>query len=198
MCVIRSSKSMSSKAVVWLPDGRKVESEAFLDDLTYKDAEDGYSVRSKQVIEGLLKAEGYDYGDAEKTLIIRDVSEDDAVYVSDHAEKRIREREGINRKAVSRIVKKAWEEGTDGTKVPGLTGQWVRSKDQHNRKYIIYGNFLYIFDNARKVLITVIPVPSRTNMLRLADNKDNKRHKVRDMDRHKRDARYERKAAYDL
>lgn len=196
MCVVRTSSGIVSKAVVILKDGRRLESEEFMDDLNYRDSEAGYTVKSTAVLDGLLESEGISRDDAGKVLIIRDMEEDDTVYVSDHAEKRIMEREGIGRKSIARIVKKAWECGTDGATAPGLTGKWVRGRDQANRKYVLYGDFLYIFDSARNVLITVIHVPSRANILRSADHRDNKRSALRDNERHKKYRRDGRKASY--
>lgn len=81
--------------------------------------------------------------------------------VTKHGSKRIRDRVGVNKRAVERVAKKAFEEGLTHAEAKGNLRRWM---SMTFRRYVrgnqmrIYGEKLYIFHNDR--LITVIDVPS--------------------------------------
>ena len=82
------------------------------------------------------------------------------IQVSRHAEKRMRERCGLNRKAVERMAQKAFDKGIKRSQTKGnlnkwVTGLWSRNKSADNIR--LYGDKVYIFcDN---VLVTVMQIP---------------------------------------
>ena len=80
-----------------------------------------------------------------------------------HGDKRLRERSGIPRKAVSKQLARVVEFGKDRTTFGGpfrryLDTLWRKGKDTERAdKIIVYGNDIYLFANG--ALITTWPVP---------------------------------------
>lgn len=83
------------------------------------------------------------------------------ITISRHAEKRMKERCGFNKKSIERIVKRAYEKGTDYKDTTGLLKRWIKKIHLKNKKaneYRVYGQMLYIFDNGK--LVTVLHIPN--------------------------------------
>ncbi len=81
--------------------------------------------------------------------------------VSKHAEKRMKERNGLSKKACHRIAQKAYDDGIPHSRTKGNLNKWVtsiffRNTDANNIK--LYGDKAYIFCGS--TLITVIQIPA--------------------------------------
>lgn len=68
--------------------------------------------------------------------------------VSKHAEQRLKERNGFNKKACERMAQKAWDEGISHSQTKGNLKKWVdglyfREKRANNIR--LYGDKAYIF-----------------------------------------------------
>ena len=71
------------------------------------------------------------------------------IEVSRHAERRLRERLGINRRAAKRLAEKAFYEGVRHKDTCGRLKKWMSGLYKKNRKannMRIYGDFLYRWD----------------------------------------------------
>ncbi len=80
--------------------------------------------------------------------------------VSKHAEDRLRERCGFNRKTYERMAQKAYDDGITHAQTKGRLNKWVtslyfRNKNANNIR--LYGDKAYIFCD--EVLVTVIQIP---------------------------------------
>ena len=96
-------------------------------------------------------------------------------YVSDHARKRMRERNGLNKKSIDRIADKAYKYGLKHGETTGRLNKWITKLYFVNRdanSIRIYGDKVYIFSN--DFLITVFKVPN--NLLNTV--RANKKQKV--------------------
>ncbi|MDB4330218.1 hypothetical protein N9948_00625 [bacterium] len=87
------------------------------------------------------------------------MDEKDAV-VTDHANKRIRERVGVSKKTTKTLANKALVEGLDHSELKGslkrfVNGLYMRSKSANNIK--VLHDKAYIFKDT--VLITVLSLP---------------------------------------
>ncbi len=83
------------------------------------------------------------------------------IEISKHAEERLKERCGLNKKACKRIVQKAFDEGITHSQTKGRLNKWITSlyfKNQRADNIRIYGDKAYIFCGA--ILVTVIQVPA--------------------------------------
>lgn len=70
----------------------------------------------------------------------------DTVYVTRHAEKRLKERVGWNRNTQNRMVKKVVDGGRYAEDIKGSLGIFLRKKLALNPgTMIVYGQYLYIF-----------------------------------------------------
>lgn len=83
------------------------------------------------------------------------------VEVTKHAEERLIERCGLNKKSVQRIADKAFNDGIRHGQTKGNLKKWVdglyfTNKTANNIR--LYGDKAFIFTNER--LITVIQIPS--------------------------------------
>ena len=80
--------------------------------------------------------------------------------VSKHAEKRMMERLGINKRSVLRIAQKALDEGIPHGKTKGKLHKYLDKQamayDRRN-KWRVYGNHLYAF-TFNDELVTVLPL----------------------------------------
>lgn len=97
------------------------------------------------------------------------------ITVSKHAETRLRERCGINRKSAQRIAEKAFNDGTQHSQTKGNLKKWVTSLYFNNKaanNIRLYGDKAYIFGG--ETLITVLQIPSnlRNDMRSLVDRRD--------------------------
>lgn len=103
-------------------------------------------------------------GLAEKDIVSwtvhRDKRDSDTVYISDHAEKRLKERNNWNRKTALRMVKKVYDTGKRSSELTGYIKKSIKSLEKREPKlFIAYGEDVYIFDN--NILVTVFP--AKTN-----------------------------------
>lgn len=80
--------------------------------------------------------------------------------VTKHAETRIRERCGVNKKSCDRLAKLALERGVPHYRTKGRLNKWVTKvyfKNMSANNIRIYGDKAYIFNE--ETLITVIQIP---------------------------------------
>ena len=83
------------------------------------------------------------------------------IKVSRHAEMRMRERCGLNKKSIERMAQKAYDNGIKHNQTKGSLNKWVTSvylRNENARELCIYGDYLYIFDDG--ILVTVFRVPN--------------------------------------
>lgn len=81
--------------------------------------------------------------------------------VSKHAEMRLKQRNGLNKKSCERIAKKALEKGIMHNQTKGRLNKWVTSLYFNNRNannIRLYGDKAYIF--CGEVLVTVLQIPN--------------------------------------
>ena len=82
------------------------------------------------------------------------------IQVSRHAEKRMRERCGLNKKAVERMAEKAYHHGIKHSETKGKLNKWISGKYLAKGKannIRIYGDKAFVFCD--DVLVTVLQVP---------------------------------------
>lgn len=82
------------------------------------------------------------------------------VTVSKHAEKRLKERCGLNKRSVKRMADKAFTDGIRHSDTRGRLNKWVTSLYFYNQtanNIRLYGDKAYIF--AGSTLVTVIQIP---------------------------------------
>ncbi len=80
--------------------------------------------------------------------------------VSKHAEDRLKERCGFNRKTCERMAQKVYDDGIIHAQTKGRLNKWItslyfRNKNANNIR--LYGDKAYIFCD--EVLVTVIQIP---------------------------------------
>lgn len=81
--------------------------------------------------------------------------------VSRHANKRMKERCGANKKSIERIAEKAFNEGIRHNQTKGRLNKWVTSlffKNMNANNIRLYGDKAYIFCD--EILVTVIQIPA--------------------------------------
>ena len=93
------------------------------------------------------------------------------VEVSKHATKRMKERNGINKKSAKRLAKKAFESGYSREETRGDLRFWLDERfyahqNEGEREIMVYGDKAYIFSfpsstSKAYVLITIISVPKQ-------------------------------------
>ena len=83
-----------------------------------------------------------------------------------HAEKRMIERLGINKRAVQRLAEKAYKDGIRHKDAVGRLKKWMAYRFNQNRNannMRVYGEFLYVF--CGNILVTVYIVPNELRKL---------------------------------
>lgn len=82
------------------------------------------------------------------------------VEITRHAEQRMRERLGLNKKSIERIAQKAFDYGVKHSDTKGNLNKWI-SKIWNNNKNAdnirIYGDMIYIF--CENTLVTTFHIP---------------------------------------
>ncbi len=87
--------------------------------------------------------------------------------ISEHAYMRLKERNGWNRKASSRMINKVYQRGLRPEQVKGYLKSWINNKAEYEKdgnELILFGEKLYIFNG--NTMLTVIPIPSNSYLLR--------------------------------
>ena len=88
------------------------------------------------------------------------------IQVSMHAEKRMIERLGVNKRAVQRLAEKAYKDGIRHKDAVGRLKKWMTYRFSQNRNannMRVYGEFLYVF--CGNILVTVYIVPNELRKL---------------------------------
>ena len=83
--------------------------------------------------------------------------------ITKHAYTRMKERNGWNKKAVTRMVSKIYNDGMRPDQVKGYLKGWVNAKYEYSNEgdeYILFGDKLYIFNGM--TMLTVLPTPTRS------------------------------------
>lgn len=84
------------------------------------------------------------------------------VYISDHAMRRLKERNGWKKSTSLRMVQRIYDEGISPEDVKGYLAKWVKTKNAEMNQgdsLRLYGDILYVFHN--KTLVTAYPVPKK-------------------------------------
>lgn len=97
-----------------------------------------------------------------------------SLVVTKHAQKRLKERCGVNKKSADRMAKKAYELGMTHSETTGNLKKWVDSLYFYNEtanQIRLYGDKAYIFHNEK--LITVIQIPH--NLMKFVVKKEKRK-----------------------
>lgn len=102
------------------------------------------------------------------------------VYITKHAEKRLKERVGLGKKALQRAADAAYDKGAKHCETTGNLNKWVTSLYFNNRdanNIRLYNDKAWIF--AGQKLITVIQVPStlKSSLKQTLDRRKNNEEK---------------------
>ena len=102
------------------------------------------------------------------------------IQVSMHAEKRMIERLGINKRAVQRLAEKAYKDGIRHKDAVGRLKKWMTYRFSQNRNannMRVYGEFLYVF--CGNILVTVYIVPNELRKLVQLSKSEVEKHNAR-------------------
>lgn len=86
------------------------------------------------------------------------------VIVTRHAEERLKERLGLNKKSCARIAQKAYDMGITHTEKSGTLNKYLKHKERQlleGTDYTsakVYGEYIFIF--AHNVLVTTMELPN--------------------------------------
>lgn len=86
------------------------------------------------------------------------------VEISDHAEKRIRKRFGVKRKAVPNVVKQAMDNGVRVASLSGKVKRWFDRQSiihKSGNNSVFYSGFCFVINN--NVVITAYEIPKNLN-----------------------------------
>ena len=92
---------------------------------------------------------------------------DENLEISKHAYRRMKERNGWNKKTSDRMLRRIYTEGLRPSQVKGYLKGWVNGKTEYageENEFILFGDKLYIFNE--NIMLTVLPVPSRAYLLK--------------------------------
>lgn len=81
--------------------------------------------------------------------------------VSEHAQERLKKRNGFNKKACERMAQKALTEGITHSQTKGRLNKWITHlyfRNQRANNIRLYGDKAYIFCD--ETLVTVLQIPS--------------------------------------
>ena len=81
--------------------------------------------------------------------------------ISEHAQERLKERNGFNKKACERMAQKALTEGITHSQTKGRLNKWLTHLYFQNKRannIRLYGDKAYIFCD--ETLVTVLQIPS--------------------------------------
>ncbi len=91
----------------------------------------------------------------------------EVVFITEHAYKRIRKRNGWSKKTINRMIARIYVNGLRPDDVKGYKKKWIihkTSRDEKNDEYVLYGDYIYIFNN--RVLLTSYSLPCKERVLK--------------------------------
>ncbi len=158
MCKVRDIKETEKRIVAVLTDGQTLMSDWYDDNEVALEDMNAEDVAYRE----LLREEGVPEESVDHWYVSRKMEDSDTVYISEHAMGRLKERNGWNKSASLRMIKKVYDNGIKSEDVKGKFAAWVRNREANKDEdeyFRLYGNNLYVF--RRKTLITVIPAPRK-------------------------------------
>lgn len=93
----------------------------------------------------------------------------EGIVITKHAYMRMKERNGWNKRAATRMVSRVYNDGIRPGQIKGYLKNWVNTKYEYSNvgdEYILYGDKLYIFND--KTMLTVLPTPARSYLYPVA------------------------------
>ncbi len=157
MCKVKTAREMNKRVVCRTKDGGIFYSGYF--------QEPGGQVSYEEAINENIRKTMDDHclcEDDIEEIEIEKLKEDDHIYLSRHALKRLKKRNGWNKKTSERMLKKIYEEGKQGDEIKGSVASWIEHKEKirsGNAAYILYGEKAYVFDG--QLLVTVLNTPRK-------------------------------------
>lgn len=156
MCKVKDLKYAEKRIFVILKDGGMVCSD-------WVGGDNDEIIHDKTVYRQTLEEAGLEANDVTEWYVSRKHDGDaDTVYISEHAMDRLKSRNGWNRKASMRMIKKVYDNGLTPDAVRGRFATWVRHKEDTKNpgdEFRLYGDYLYVFN--RQTLVTVLPTPKK-------------------------------------
>ena len=98
----------------------------------------------------------------------------DKVILTTHAQQRLKERCGLQKKSKERIAAKVFEEGLSIEETNGSIRKWMTMVFYNNtniNNIRLYGDKVYLFANQTLITVLFVPKHLRTRVSRLAQNK---------------------------
>lgn len=138
---VRRLSEEKRKLCVVLKEGGELISKSYNDHKTF----DNFSNKERLIFETLLQENNLERDQVQSVYIKKD-TDDNCIYISDHAFKRMKERNGWGQKTCLRMVKKIIECGTVDGDIKKI---WETEK---KKVFITYGEIGYLFIN--NILVT--------------------------------------------
>jgi len=86
------------------------------------------------------------------------------IIVTKHAEQRVRERCGCNKKSVKRMAQRAYDKGLRTEDTKGAVRAWLddkQAKHADNEAIRLYGDKAWMFANpSQPILLTILQIPT--------------------------------------
>lgn len=161
MCKIEDLNKSKKRITVVTNDGTSYISEWIIDDSETDETYINCTKNELAQYAAILEENNINPDDV-KTWFVSRRREKDTIYISDHAFVRMKERCGFNKKTAIRMVKKAYEKGTDITNVKDYLSTWAKKQElrqEDGERAILYGDFVYRF--CYDTLVTVIHKPQK-------------------------------------
>lgn len=162
MCKVKNLEECEKRVYIALKTGEYIVGPWFIDTDCEK-IENNINMTNEEKHQYLLLKETYGLSDDDiSEWSINHNREEDTIYISKHAAKRLKERNGWSKKTINRMVKKIYDNGLDYKKANAHVKSWVLSRTERYSKndvFRIHGDRLYIFNN--NILITSIIIPKQ-------------------------------------
>lgn len=168
----KATKDCEKRLVITVNhEGREIIlfTEWFVDsDIYDRDEETGLTADELEKVHALLEASGLTVKDI--VYCHRSLKKDNinAVYVSEHAYKRLKERNNWNKKTATRMAVKIYNDGKRIQEVDAVTRAYIVNKTLNKtnckikKEFVVYGDIIYVFNN--RTLITCYHLPSKTTI----------------------------------
>ncbi len=156
MCKIRSAEECKKRVFIETKTGEVKKSEWFTDNGEKSEVTNATRSERDTYLK-LLKEFDLTEQDIIKWSVNR-LKEQEYIYISDHAFRRLRERNGWNKRTAFRMVKRVYDNGKRTKDIKGQIKTYIkkREKSHPDDEYVVYGNDLYIF--CKHMLVTVFPL----------------------------------------
>ena len=158
MCEVALLNEVYKKVIIKTNEGKVIHSGWF----TTHDKDGNRLFTERSVVETALREHNLTEDNISNWHINQVKPDNGKIYISEHASKRLKQRNGWGKRTQLRMLPKIYDTGKRIDDIKGKYASWIRHKEDVKNEMdelVLFGDMLYVFN--RKTLVTVLHTPQK-------------------------------------